>query len=684
MAQYNSIQITFHKDLNPTNYVKFSGIFNSNGIDNVINFVEVWTTLRLSPNTVTTGTPTVNLGERSAINFRGAFLLDYVEYGFQVLRVGNVVTIKSTISNSVEGWKGFTENTEEAVPSDDVSFVYLNLTSQTIDITHVAYSNSGAKQCEDIKVSILFSQVPHRYKIGQYDVSGNTDNPVEIILNRALGYILQVWTESNQLTQHVIETPGWLDPTQIAINVVWSPNGSSINIVNNLPTLPVSLNVAYSLNDEDWQYDNTFSGLEPGEYTLYIRDTFGCKKTKNFLIAGNGINVPYFLYDKNNSFRMAYRIEFGTGSNYPNDENTLSCEAFAVDERFAYKEIQRFQTNDVITTQFKSNYPTNKAYIVLEKEGTEIEIPVIQKSNNIGKTDLRDAFICDLGNGKSGIYFTLGSLYDFNTGLPTGESYGLYGSLPLWNGLTNYILVQGTWYVIQDVIYDDIKNVEMFVIDKIHTGSDTLIKAGTIFNLHNYEVYEFDIDFDSYINKKLRVKIEAISDEWQNITLLSELIDIKVFHPDCIEIRYWNDENTNINYQTGIKHLLRIPIHQINGKSVEEFENKKTDSSTVLVSSEVYEATEFKFEPLTLELWRKVIRALSCQHVFINNVEYVKNSEFETEGPLGDSNLYVLTANMIKSGNTFSSQSDGVDILEYGGTEVPGLIHAGSQTYIKY
>jgi ABC-type tungstate transport system substrate-binding protein len=40
--------------------------------------------------------------------------------------------------------------------------------------------------------------------------------------------------------------------------------------------------------------------------------------------------------------------------------------------------------------------------------------------------------------------------------------------------------------------------------------------------------------------------------------------------------------------------------------------------------------------------------ALSPKNVFINGVQYVKNGNFESEGPLDKSNLYVLKATMLK------------------------------------
>lgn len=75
--------------------------------------------------------------------------------------------------------------------------------------------------------------------------------------------------------------------------------------------------------------------------------------------------------------------------------------------------------------------------------------------------------------------------------------------------------------------------------------------------------------------------------------------------------------------------------------------------------------------------------ALSHETVLLNGVGYVKNGSFNTEGPLERSNLYVLTASMIKTGSVYNSQTSGN--LDFDGTavEVPGLISTETG-YVSY
>jgi len=75
--------------------------------------------------------------------------------------------------------------------------------------------------------------------------------------------------------------------------------------------------------------------------------------------------------------------------------------------------------------------------------------------------------------------------------------------------------------------------------------------------------------------------------------------------------------------------------------------------------------------------------ALSHEKVWINGVGYVKNGSFNTEGPLEKSNLYVLTANMLKTGNVYNSQGSGNVDFDGSQVEVPGLISTESG-YVSY
>jgi len=473
----------------------------------------------------------------------------------------------------------------------------------------------------------------------------------------------------------IIETPGLLNAENFSVLINNSPNGATAIVEN---TNTNGLTLQYSLDNLTWQTSNIFSGLVAGNYNVYIKDNFGCTVNKLFLIDEFGIHTPYFYLSKCNSIRFANRISWGDAENYKTDENTLSCE---VDVELPYAEIQQFQSADIITTQFKSNYSLNSATIIKE-DGAIVNIPIEKKTNNIGIKDKRDCRKYNLGDGKTGLYFISGNIYDYDSNAIIGP-YALNGLLPEWAQTGNYFQIANVWYLIEAVVFDETKNADVIVFTNTYTGPEANVIAGSIYNRFNYEVYEFSIDMVDYIDKKFKVKLVNSNPNFTTITHLSETIWCKVKHENVLEIRYRNTSNTDIFYSTGIEHKIRVPYLKISGKTEESSETHKTDTDAVLLNADMYEVDEFQFEPVTKEMWRKLMMALSHEKVLISGVGYVKNGSFNTEGLLDKSNLYVLTAPMIKTGNVYNSQTSGHLDFDGSEVEVPGLIST-ENGYLRY
>jgi hypothetical protein len=503
----------------------------------------------------------------------------------------------------------------------------------------------------------------------------NTANPIIFTAYRAMTFNVEVEDANGLRVLQSVTTPAYLNIDNFTLDVVNSPNGGTLNVSN---VNSDGLVLQYSLDNTTWQSSPIFTGLAEGTYMLWIKDQLGHSVSKNFSVTEFGIYSPYFYISKSNSFRFANRISWGDSANYKTDENTLSNE---VECEIPYTEIQQFQSADVITTQFKSNYETNVATIV-KADLSEVPIPVVKKSNNIGIKDKRDAFKCNLDNGKTGLYFQSGNSYDYTTGLVSG-TYILNGALPEWAVVGNYFAIGAAWFLIEEIIFDEARNVDLVVFTNTYTGDDVAVIAASVYNRFNYEVYEFTIDMVDYIDQYFQVRINNTDTHFTEIIHLSEVIWCKIKHENVLEIKYSNSSNTDIFYGTGIENLIRIPYTYFKGKADEESEIHKTDTNAILLNADVYEVDEIVFEPVTKEIWRKMVLALSHENVTINGVGYVKNGNFNTEGPLERSNLYVLTATMMKTGSVYNSQSSGN--LDFDGTsvEVPGLIE-GTEGFVSY
>jgi len=658
----STIKIIFTQDLPAGAQLGFDVSNNGGQFGNPTSYSLVfdWVNLRSSNNQVTTGTPTLTPGERAAINFANAFNLD-TGGQFVVTRSINEVVIKA------ENIYGLTEFYVNGVFSSyanhpSLSFEIVNGNNNSFDISNFSFTTASVDQSQKIKVNVTSSELATKIS-SPFVLNGNTLNPFSFDWIR--GQTINVIIENStgvQATQFIV-LPALLNSLNFSSQINNSPNGATIVIENASSN---GLVLQYSLDNITFQSSNVFNGLEVGNYNFYVKDQYGGAISKGFEVTEFGIYIPYFYISKSNSIRFANRI---ASTNYKNDENTLSCET---DSKIPYKEIQQFQSNDVITTQFKSNYETNIAKIIKLDLG-EVNIPVVKMSNNIGIKDKLDAVKYNLGNGKTGIYFVSGNRYDYVANAIT-EPYLLNGALPEWAVIGNYIQLGLAWFAIEEIVYDDAKNADVLVISNIYTGIDTIIIAACIYNRENYEIYEFTIDMVQYIDQYFRVELKNIDPHFNTITYLSEQIWCKVKHEKVLEINYRNSTNTDIFYATGIINLIRVPYYLIKGKVDEESETHKTDTTAILLKADLYEVDDFVFEPVTKEIWRKLMHALSHEIVTINGVGYVKTGNFNTEGPLEESNLYVLTATMMKTGIVYNSRSSGSIDLNSETVEVPGLI----------
>lgn len=858
---FSKIEITFDSDF----LLNYRLYFSSSLIDNTFD----WKTTRSGSFQVTVGTPTSNIGERTAINFVTAFNLDTNNTSqYVVTRNINVVTIKSnnpleTFNDLVAVQRFFLQHgawDEEVI---EIPFTITNYTGGIFTIDSTNFSTYSSDPENYVNISVTTNILAPNF-ISPISYVGNMDNPFVFAWMRNQNILIECNNGSGQSATLSIQTPSFFDISNKQVIINSSPFGANITI--NLNAAP-DLTIEYSLDNSTWQNSNSFSGITSGNYTVYVRDQYGCNKSFAMVVGANNINVPYFYISKANSFRFVNRINFGTSANYKNDENTLSCEAFAKDKRLAYKEIQLFNSSDVITTQFKSNYgahlikvlteeapiPTdassnmllysedlnnsvwtkalvnitgnkvnatsiygyhniiqnvnkgssagnytfsfyikkaeysivnlsinndtgakqvfcgfnsnnqtffggfgfggfnfissnftdkgngyfrvsmkvtldtttdvklkielknasgNSDYTGTDSEGLYLDKfqfqegdltpylqttstplsttysdgyhypQVLKKTNNIGLKESLDAKIFAYTTTKSGVYFTSGNTYDFTSGSTNG-THSLYGSVPIWATAGNYIKIGTNFYLIEDVIYDDNKNSDIIIFSNPYVGTaDANVIVGSIYNLKNYEVYEFTIDLVTYLNSKINIQLQATDSNFQTITLLSEDIDIAVAQEDTIDIHYWNENNTDIYYATGLKNRIRIPITQMVAYDPMESEIHKTDTDAILLDSEMYEGIEITFEPQTKELHRKTKQALLHKFVYIDDVKYVLDGNFDVE-QLQDSNLYVLKCKMLKAGNVFSNNNATGYEFDNTNQQIPGLISTQSG-FVKY
>lgn len=603
--------------------------------------------------------------EQTIHNINNAFKADYGNE-FDISFDGSLISMKTKLP----GWE-FLETIKNP------SGLPINLNPQivpvsTFKINSVEFLTSLLSPCDFVKVRVVTNQTAVSYCINNSCVP-HSSSIIEFNYPRGSSFKFDAENVLGNSVTKTIQTPPPIDTAsdRIRVVVIKSTSGATATVIYPYTDM---LDYEFSLDNANWQTSNTFSGLLEGNYNLYVKDNLGCSKIIPFTILEENFGEPVVFISKENSFRF---IE--PNGEYETDENRTFCKSAA---KLNYGYIQEFLNTDIITTQFRSNFNQVAVTVFNITDDTSVFVPINKLTNNIGlKSKYNQVKKYQISSTQFGIYFESGQILDYDTNSIT-DTYDLNGSLPIWAVLGNIIQIDGTSYVIDSIGYDENVNAEVLIFNGSSSVITENVTASCVYNIHDYEVYEFVVDMSDYLDKEIRVEISNQDPNFGNYTWKSERISIVEILDKYLEIRYYNSTNTNVIYSSGIQHLLRIPYNTIKAVDSDSNESYKTDTNTHLLNSDVYEITDFEFIPLPLELYRKLKIALSMDNVFIDGVGYTKNAEFQKEN-LGSSNLYKLTASMIKNGFVFNSNKNTSEIISDGNINIPGLIELTSDGYIS-
>ena len=560
----------------------------------------------------------------------------------------------------------------------------------TISIDSTVFSQATLP-CNNVNISVTTSVLAVKYRINNGTYIANALNP--FVTEQIRGQVINLEVENAEgatLSQN-IQTPDLLVSANVSTELVNSPSGATItiNVAN-----PFGLSLEYSLDNTTWQTSNIYTAIVEGTYAVYVRDQFTCKVSIPLTVpafedGGVGERFPYSdLPSKSNSIRFEKYVDWGICSDYRNDENTLSCDLPYTQNNYEF--FQLFQNCDTITTQIKNNYENNAA-TVIEVDGTETSIPVVKKSENTNRKDMREAVRYNLAGlgSQTGIYFTSGLLYDYSTGLPLAPpaalpySYTLNGGLPAWGVVGNFVFVNGGWFEIVKIVYDTSKSAYVLVINESYVGVEETVIVSSVFNYEAYEIWEFVIDMNAFAGKKIQVNITQTDSDtsFPDVIYLSEIIDIAEVHEGTVLIEYYNNENTDIFYSTGIKNKIRLPIEYMGGGYSDSTETERTDINSYLINSEGYENDMIAFKLMPKQIMRKTFQALAHKFVFLNEVQYVKEESPEITHLIG-TNQYRMNARMTKANAVYTSQGTG-QVFNSGTFEVPSLLEAESGGFLE-
>ncbi|AUC15408.1 hypothetical protein BTO06_09775 [Tenacibaculum sp. SZ-18] len=587
----------------------------------------------------------------------------------EITRVGNIINIQS----NVEGLNFQNENSNNL----NVVFLVDNQieVSDPLTIDSYSFTQDNNNPCSNINISISTSKIADEI-LSPYVEANNTNNPINFSYLR--GQILTFTVKDSQtgvLTTKNIRTPQMLLENDIIIEQISNNLGNSINVIySNSSNINLDLGLQYSIDGISFSSSNVFNVSE-GPITVYVKDSYGCQVTKSINFVDTTTKIPYIYIPKTNSIRFAEKVQWDNLMTFKNDDNTLSYESL---NDLSLSVSQLFQVNDSPITQLRTNYDNVDVEIISE---TNSVINVSKVREYLNLKDSRDCIIYDRGYGEAGIYFSSGSIYDYDSENKIGD-FTLNGSLPTWYKVGTSIFIEGIGAVeIKAIVFNEALNAEVAVVDYNYNQSQTFTKVKSIYDLRAFNLFEFTSNFSQHNNKCVQVVITFSDPKLPTKIYHSEFLQIKEVHPECLQIEYYNEYNGDIYYETGIKNLIRVPVNDIVDSPTTEAEIHTGDTNISLIESEYYEGDEFTFLPLSKELSKKLELALSHKFVIINGIGY-KRAENPEKEKQGRSNLYVVKAKMIKSGSAFINNSGIILQEENTSITIPSIINIGNGQYV--
>lgn len=545
--------------------------------------------LELISNTVG-GRGYFNIGtsnESCASNYAAALNRDYgisgliFSNGILATATNNTVTVEALYYSDEEGYiDAFIEedlNWYNMVATDEV------LATSVLSITGVTYSGSTPTPCTYIRRTIAVEDAVYPVTI----LSPTTKvcaNSGELWFDYARNWNGTITLEDDDSNIDSIYVPIVETLYSVTENIIYGNGYVNVilntSLITNSEAIPLILE--YSLDDVTYQYGNTFYGLFSGDYTGYVKDQYGCKKTVEFTVLAipdAEKPSPFFEISLNQSFQIREVQTRDFDTSFPNMFEDLYSDNEFVNRTYKWYS-QKFKLTDTRKIQIRSTYDTVSldVYSVNDLDTIIDTLEFDKTIENIGLTDARDCFIKSGGDNTTYVYFTSGNTYDYGTLDPIGQ-YNLGGSLEYWmtkETIQNIQLSGSTEmdgeYEVIGYAYDTTISASVLIIGSTYNGgpSESCI-AKFVYNSEDFDVYETTLICNDYGEGCYLFTISATDTDtrYEDKNYISEPFEIietiatedgsgKVID-NLVLIKWASDSVVNdIDFRTGIENGIRI------------------------------------------------------------------------------------------------------------------------------
>lgn len=631
---------------------------------------ETFKTLRIYSGQTTIGGSTTT----QAQNYTTAWNLDFRNAGgtdnlVATWNLDNTVTI--TLLD--KAWQ-FIAPIGDSVTGGDITYVINNVPVESPKVaTFVDFTTYGSDVCNFVYANYTVTGGNGSYNVWVNGVQQLTAqaSPIAVLIPRDVTSTISFYDTVGTLIKTVYKAP----PTKILASGITATitnlsSGTSINITveGSIYNAPLE----YSLTNDglDWQVSNVFSGLAPGNYTVYVKDVFGCVTASNTIVIDGVTEVAetVMTISEINALRFAL-LETGVKKNH---KNTLSCQEL---KQIKFKFLHRYVSGDFVTTQFK----TNAQYInvfTLDVNGNSNVQTVLKQTENIGLEAKTTSTYFDLGGGRSAVYFGVVDVLNVITDV-VEDTIDFGFTLPEWaDSVGKIVNLEGVGDIaIAGVEYSDFYDSFIITFDTAYSGSPVERKLYSQYNLQPYEVYETVLDISAE-PESFNLIIEVGSDSGNiDFTYASETIKRVTDSDRYFEIEYWHDENVGeMVYQTGITHLIRLEGMQ-DYVGFQEIEGYDGDEEHYNTRDVVFDSQKFWFFRLSSEMAHKLRLITGHRFLKINGLFY-KISEVPEIKTSPTSNLKTFSVILKRSGEQFLTDAQEIISLSETNDSIAGAIEA--------
>lgn len=518
-------------------------------------------------------------------------------------------------------------------------------------ITGITYSQATDNICNNVKVTAAIENGTAPYTVraiynGGIQESKNTSDPADFFFD-----FPRYSTGSRR-----IEIISGADVKSIDVGIVkrvlsidvliaYSVGGATITINPNQSAGTVNITpFQFSIDDIVFQASNVFEIAVSGNFTAYVVDKYGCKKSVGFTISLEERKAdPYFKIEITNPLRVVDQNY--TGIKNITNQLSANIDLANIESRF-YR--QPFRIGDIARTQIKANYETLAVKIYNCNDELVDTLTPELKIENINQLDKRSVIIAPGEAGQTHVAMTTGTIYDPVTGDAIDTYYQSGGRLPSFVRVGMLMTfsdshLSGTFEV-KEIAYNELLEAWVCVIDANYTFAAIEVVVLNTYNLEEYNIYEVEIT----LNEGQYYAIFEATDSSEAYPDVSWKSEPFWFSDDSevVVIDYTSEINEAlIDYRTGVEFRLCVPGRFVKYQPDIQGEDFRDDLGNIYLQKSTYNRA-WMIETDLLPWWlaEKVMIASRHKNLKIDGIKVVNTEAPEITDRLGDRNpFYQIT-----------------------------------------